>query len=352
MIKDKSIFIKNIYYMLSYVYMDLIQGDSENINSEEFDNIGNLLSVILFKIVSKQVKRGLIKEYISKDEEIETLKGKINLRESMKLKINNKNKLYCEFDQLSINNYLNRIIKTTIYILILSKDISPKNKNNLKKLLFLFSDIDLINVDKIRWNKIQYSKNNKNYRIIMNVCYLILHDLLLSTDDGDYKLSRFFSEKKMYSIYEKFILKYYQKHYPNLNPKSSKIKWDLDNEIDQFLPEMRTDITLTYKGKTLIIDAKYYGKTMQTIDIYGSKTIHSNNLYQIFTYVKNKDIDKSGNVCGMLLYAKTAEDVIPNGEYMMSGNKIIVRSLDLNKEFKFISEDLNNIAENFINTDE
>lgn len=344
MIKDRSIFIKNIYYMLSYVHTDLAQGDIKNIQVEEFDNMGDILAVILFKIVSKQIKRGLIKEYVPKSEELETLRGKVNLTESMKLKMNNKNKLYCEFDNLSVNNYLNRIIKTTMHILILSKDISLENKKNLKKLIFLFSDVDLIEVKKIKWSKIK----NKNYRVIINICYLILNDLLLSTDDGEYRLARFFSEKKIYSIYEKFILKYYQKHYPNLHPKSSKIKWNLDDEIDEFLPEMRTDITLTYKDKILIIDAKYYEKTMQINDLYNSRTIHSNNLYQIFTYVKNKDVDKSGKVSGMLLYAKTDEDLVPNGEYMMSGNKIIVRTLDLNKEFKFISEDLNSIAESLI----
>ena len=60
MIKDKSIFIKNIYYMLSYVYTDLIQKDYKDIDVEVFDNIGDILAVILFKIVSKQVKRYII----------------------------------------------------------------------------------------------------------------------------------------------------------------------------------------------------------------------------------------------------------------------------------------------------
>ena len=158
--------------MLSYVHTDLAQGDIKNIQVEEFDNMGDILAVILFKIVSKQIKRGLIKEYVPKSEELETLRGKVNLTESMKLKISNKNKLYCEFDNLSVNNYLNRIIKTTIYILILSKDLSPENKKNLKKLIFLFSDVDLVEVKKIRWTKIK----NKNYRVIINICYLILND--------------------------------------------------------------------------------------------------------------------------------------------------------------------------------
>ena len=108
--------------------------------------------------------------------------------------------------------------------------------------------------------------------------------------------------------------------------------------------------TITYDENILIIDTKYYSQSMQTIELYNSKTIHSNNLYQIFTYVKNKDINKNGKVSGMLLYAKTNEDIIPNGEYMMSGNKIMVRTLDLNKDFKFIAQSLNKIASDLINS--
>ena len=172
----------------------------------------------------------------------------------------------------------------------------------------------------------------------------------MTTEDGEYKVAEFLSEKKMCSIYEKFVLSYYQKHYPSLRPKASKIKWNLDNELDKFLPEMKSDITLTSGENILIIDTKYYSQSMQTIELYNSKTIHSNNLYQIFTYVKNKDINKNGKVSGMLLYAKTNEDIIPNSEYIMSGNKIMVRTLDLNKDFKFIAQSLNKIASDLINS--
>lgn len=348
--EKNRIYIKNIYYMLSYVYTDLIQQDYKDIDIEDFDNIGDVLSVILFKTVTKQIKRGFIKGYNQKKEELSVLTGKINIQKSIKLKANNKNQLYCEFDDLSINNYLNSIIKTAIYILVLSKDISKKNKNNLKKLIHLFNDIDLLEPKKINWKKIKYNKINKNYIGIINICYLILNDFIMKTKDGLYKMPIFLSEKQIYNIYEKFVLAYYKKHYPDLHPNASKIKWNLDNEKCEFLPEMKSDITLTHKENILIIDTKYYSNTMQTIELYNSKTIHSNNLYQIFTYVKNKDINKIGKVSGMLLYAKTNEDIVLDKEYMMSGNKIMVKTLDLNREFKFIAEGLNKIALDLINS--
>ena len=39
MTKDKSIFIKNIYYMLSYAFQVLQQSNYEEIASEKFDHV-------------------------------------------------------------------------------------------------------------------------------------------------------------------------------------------------------------------------------------------------------------------------------------------------------------------------
>lgn len=68
MIKDKSIQIKNIYYMLTYAFQILRQTNYEEIESEDFDNIQDLLSAILSKGIAQQLKQGLYREYI-------TLKG-------------------------------------------------------------------------------------------------------------------------------------------------------------------------------------------------------------------------------------------------------------------------------------
>jgi len=65
--------------------------------------------------------------------------------------------------------------------------------------------------------------------------------------------------------------------------------------------------------------------------------VHSENLYQIFIYVKNKEVElrnqEHESVSGMLLYVKTDEAIYPDHEYKMSGNCIAVRTLDLNKDF-------------------
>ncbi len=81
---------------------------------------------------------------------------------------------------------------------------------------------------------------------------------------------------------------------------------------------------------------------------YDKATLHSGNIYQIFTYVKNQDAVGAGNVSGMLLYAKTDEDITPDSSYIMGGNRISVKTLDLNKDFSLIALQLDKIAEDHI----
>lgn len=154
--------------------------------------------------------------------------------------------------------------------------------------------------------------------------------------------------QKIHQLFEKFVLEYYRKHFPQFHASPSHIAWNVDDGIVDFLPLMKTDITLQYKGKTVIIDTKYYEHTMQRNSYYDSKSFHSHNLYQIFTYVKNKDNTNSGNVSGILLYAKTDEEIMPDNEFLLSGNRIAVKTLDLNMDFPDIEEQLTRLAEKFL----
>eukprot|EP00130_Batrachochytrium_dendrobatidis_P008461 XP_006683336.1 hypothetical protein BATDEDRAFT_28864 [Batrachochytrium dendrobatidis JAM81] len=173
----------------------------------------------------------------------------------------------------------------------------------------------------------------------------IIEGLLLTEQEGSHKLARFVDDQKMHRLFEKFVLEYYRRHYPQFNASASHIDWNVDKGVIEFLPVMKTDITLTYEGKTLIIDTKYYQHTMQTNSYYNSKSFHSNNLYQIFTYVKNKDYTNSGNVSGVLLYAKTDEDIVPDNEFSISGNRIAVKTLDMNTDFSHIKRQLSDLVE-------
>lgn len=348
MIKDKSIFIKNIYYMLSYAFTTLNQGGYENVAAEEFENMHNLFAAILAKGIGRQLKQGLYREYLNRKEDVTVVRGKIDMPGTIQKRLARKRALTCEYDELSENNLLNQILKTTVMLLLRHAKVDQEYKSDLKREMLFFSNVDTVDPTMINWATIRFQRNNNTYRMLISICQLIIEGMLLTTESGEYRLNSFIDGQRMSRLYEKFILEYYRREYPQIAVSASQISWALDNGVGTFLPVMQTDIMLSTDSRVLIIDAKYYSHTMQTR--YSVNTLHSANLYQIFTYVKNKDAEyKKQNhvVAGMLLYARTDELIQPDNDYQMSGNRISVKTLDLNRSFLEIKDQLNSIVETF-----
>ena len=343
--KDKSIFIKNIYYMLSYAFTALDQGGYEDIEKESFDHIHNLFAAILAKGIGRLLKQGLYREYISRTEEIPVVRGKINMPGTIQNRLARKQVVTCDYDELSENNLLNQILKTTVMLLLRHADVEQKYKDDLKKEMLFFANVDMVDPAAVRWSAIRFQRNNNTYRMLISLCQLIIEGMLLTEETGAYRLASFIDPQRMNRLYEKFILEYYTKECPQVKATASQIPWAVDDGIRTMLPVMQSDIMLTRGCDVLIIDAKYYTRTTQSV--FDAHTLHSGNLYQIFTYVKNKDTEfgeKPHKVSGMLLYAATDEAIQPDNCYQMSGNKITVKTLDLNHEFPEIAAQLNAIA--------
>ncbi|MCI8485032.1 MAG: 5-methylcytosine-specific restriction endonuclease system specificity protein McrC [Lachnospiraceae bacterium] len=347
MTNDKGIFIKNIYYMLAYAFQVLRQKNYEMVMSEKFDEVQDLFAAILSKGIAQQLKQGLHREYITKREDLSVMRGKLNLPGTIKNQIQHKRILSCEYDELSVNNIFNQILKTTVSILIRDTSVKKESRAALRKLMLFFEEVDVVEPAGIRWDALQYQRNNKNYEMLMNICYFVLDGMIQTTESGRYQMKAF-SEEHMHKLYERFILEYFRKHHTYLTEaKAAQVKWNLSPETEEsmirFLPKMQTDIFLQYRDQILIIDAKYYQHTMQ--EHYDKAKLHSDNMYQIFAYVKNQDKAGTGKVSGMLLYAKTEERITPDCSFVMGGNKISVKTLDLNKEFSLIKAQLDQIAE-------
>ena len=352
--------IYNIYYMLAYAFDDSKMNNIEEskVTTEKFNHIYDLFSFMLSNVTGRLIKRGLFKNYIDESDELNTIRGKINISESIKKNTFMNKKLVCEYDDYSENNYLNQIIKTTIYYLLSSNKITKKYSDDLKKVFSLLNTIDTLNnVSLIRWDSIIYNRNNRNYKFIINLCYLIINGLLVNKSDGTVELMDFINEKTLSSLFESFVRKYYQVEYKGkLVAGGESINWQIDKEYENnkmidLLPQMHTDITLKNKNKELIIDTKFYDKTISKNGFNGSdkETIKSNNWYQINSYVTNKVYEyntKNMNVevSGMLLYAKTDEDISPDIETKVMGSNMYVKTIDLNTKFDYIERQLQDIA--------
>ena len=129
--------IQNIYYMLAYAFQILKEQGYSNVATEEFENTADLLSSILVKGISIQIKRGLSREYVEEIETLSGLRGKIDVTDSIKKQTLIQQRLVCNYDEFSVDSYINQIIKTTAELLM-RYDIPLSRKKELAYPVILY----------------------------------------------------------------------------------------------------------------------------------------------------------------------------------------------------------------------
>ncbi len=336
----RKIPIENVLYMFSYIWEKAYYSDFTNLASEDDFDSANILSTLFLVNVNSVLKRGLYKEYFETEEELRGVKGKVDFKESLnKLSFENA-KAFCRYDELSENNRINQIIKTTAYKLYKTEGVKEDNKKKLNNTLLHFNNVDLTDINDNSF-KIRYNKNNLYVAYLMNICKLINESCMLSENKGNYKFINVLDDDKtMESIYELFVYNFYKYHLEKIAKTykvryQSPLSWEFESGNQDLLPKMRLDILLEGKDKTIIIDTKYY-KNALTTGQYGNETMISGNLYQIYAYMNRINTEK--DLEGILLYPYNNKkldeeytvDVINGNKLKKSSLRIITVDLSVN----------------------
>ena len=328
--------IKNVYYMLTYAFDVLKSKKYERLNCEDFDNIYDLMTTLLLCGTNDLIKRGFLKSYINKTEELTAIRGRVNISGSIrKLSFHNA-KAVCDFDEFSADIYFNKIIKTT-FLYLKHRPVKKNIKRDISKILLYFNEIASIEISTVKWDSFVFNRNNSHYDTLLYFCRLICEETVANQNKGE-KNFRVIEDKLLPKLFEKFIFAFYKNELLSDTVLYQKqIKWKSDSF--DMLPKMNADIKIIHNNQRLIIDTKFYSKSSRIHPFSDNQKVISDNLYQIFTYVKNESAnypDKS--VGGMLLYPKVDRQL--NQSYNIDGSYFYVRTVDLNQDFHLIKTEL------------
>lgn len=171
--------------MIAYAFDTIDFNIYENMKSEEFEYIDDLFASLLVVGMNSQIKKGLSKNYIPFSEELAIVRGKINLSDSIKMNSLMKNRLICEYDEYNENILLNQIIKTILFNLLNSSNVSKKNKRNIKRVLLYMDKISFIDLSFIKLDKLQIPRHHSDYRVMIYIAYLYQQNHIFSNSKMD-----------------------------------------------------------------------------------------------------------------------------------------------------------------------
>ena len=90
--------------------------------------------------VAKLIQKRIKSDYITKEENLKFLKGKIKINEQIKQNYIHKERFFVEFQEFLSNRVENRLIKTTLEFLY-KKSKTNKNQQRIREFLFVFDEI-------------------------------------------------------------------------------------------------------------------------------------------------------------------------------------------------------------------
>ena len=337
--------IENIYYLLCYAWNKLDARDRISVAVDDETKLLDLFAKILINTTKILLKRGVDRNYINYTSEIPGIKGKLELSQTIKRNLHLKQRTICSYDEFSANVPINEILVTTLHRLIKTLNLNRELKGEIKRLLWMFIDIDQIEIQSSLFKKIRLNRNNRLYGIILNVCQMIYENSLPTEQPGTWKFMDFTrDERKMSQLFEAFVRNFYKTEQSDYSVKTEYIRWQFSSNIDeylQFLPKMKTDITLENKTSKIIIDTKYYRETVAIN--YNKERIHSANLYQLFSYLIHQQDNNhvTRQATGILLYPTIERDL--DLHYKYDDHNIYIKTVNLNAHWKKIEERLKQI---------
>lgn len=205
--------IQNVYYMLAYAFDSINDPHYKKLGHEDFSNMLDLYGAILSIGINNLIKQGLGRNYQTLSNETNSVYGKINISESIKTNLLHKKKLICERDEFIVDTYPNQVIKATGLMLIKSPEVKNEFKQSLKRNLMFFNHVNDIKINHIEWNQLTHQRANRIYRLIINVCFLAINGYLQNQNAANIQLINFLDNKHLHTLFEKFVLRYYRKHF-------------------------------------------------------------------------------------------------------------------------------------------
>ena len=269
--RSKAVFIKMLRTLKNFPFK------SSNLASLKTQNLPLLeifISMFLCELEAL-VKKGIKSDYVALEENLNFLKGKLNINEQIKRNSIHKERFYVGYSEFLSDIKINRIIKTTLKFLY-KKSNSSKNQQKIRELLFIFDEVSECEDYKNFFAKLVINRQVKHYEQTLLWCKIFLLGNSFTPHKGDDLAFALLFD--MNALFESYVGNFIKKSFPGTILQHSKKH--LIEEPKSF--KLRPDIFLEDK---FIADTKW--------KIISSKDdISQADLYQLYAYGKKHECDK------------------------------------------------------------
>lgn len=280
----------NLLYMLSMTRK--IVGEERDlaaIGKQKMPLLEQLIAIFAERVL-KELRRGIDHAYITQEENLYQLKGKLLIGQHVIKNAAHQERVYCQYDDFISDTPINRILKASCRrLLSLSKSTAAQKK--LREIVFLLDEATDSEVTGHHFSAIHYNRNTERFKPLINFSMLVMKGISpIWTQDKDVSFSLLFP---MEELFEEFIAQYIHRYAENLGFLPENIhaqavgrrEWLLrreHDESDKF--RLKPDLIIDDEkdGLRLILDTKW--KHLKSDEEDSKNGVSQADIYQLYAY--------------------------------------------------------------------
>lgn len=336
--------IRNIYFLLSYAWSRLEERDILAVDLDDVTELVDLFGRVLLGGVQHLRRRGIDQGYLSHEMRGATIRGRIDIENSVRENLLRHGRVCCAYDELSRNVQHNRILRSTIEAIVADPSLDRDLCRQLTETLRWFGDIEPVRLTPSAFRKVQLHRNNAIYGFLMDLCRVIMERLLASEQIGDTLFRDFFrDDESMRKLFEGFVRNFYAYELAGARVSARHLAWDgiaANDESAAVLPAMITDVTIEWTDRAIILDTKYTPRALADAHYGEGVRLRTEHLYQLYAYLRNAEkLGGKWSTCkGILLYPSTGSTT--RFDFLLGGHEVAIRTVDLARQWGEIREEL------------
>jgi 5-methylcytosine-specific restriction enzyme subunit McrC len=189
--------IRNLWYILLYAWQETPRSPYWHLAGvEESPSLDALLAYCLSNLLQQRLRIGLGRSYMSERQTLRGVRGRIQFTHSVKQRSFEKGQVVCQFNHYSVNAPKNQIIRSTLHHLAQVGELGPERqkgdalRHRLRWLVRLLDGIDLIELTPDLIRRQQAERHDRDYRLMLAICALILQRRLPAEEAGRFYLTQ------------------------------------------------------------------------------------------------------------------------------------------------------------------
>ena len=147
------------------------------------DTILELLIRLYCGKLADAVRQGIPQQYTEQEEDLSTLRGRLDVTRQFSVLAVSPQKLACRFDARSPDIALNQVMRAAVSKLSRLAQ-APDNQRALRELSFAYADISEVSPGALRWDLIVLDRTNTRWRELLSLARLFLADRYQKTSAG------------------------------------------------------------------------------------------------------------------------------------------------------------------------